>query len=148
MREFMSDIGGYTDAEIEAMQGTPAWQARLAASPTVPRELRAEAASRSTPSGSATSPPDAGAGRLAKPRLGQRSTQAFAAAIPGAELRTLEGHGHGAAVSAPELLAAGAGRLLRLGRRTRFRRAGAAAGQLARGSAPAASTRCSVWRGA
>jgi pimeloyl-ACP methyl ester carboxylesterase len=34
MRDFMSDVGGYTDAEIEAMKGTPAWQARLAASPT------------------------------------------------------------------------------------------------------------------
>ena len=44
MRDFMSDVGGYSDAEIEAMQGTPAWEARLAASPTVPRELRAEGA--------------------------------------------------------------------------------------------------------
>jgi pimeloyl-ACP methyl ester carboxylesterase len=107
MREFMSEIGGYTDAEIEAMQGTPAWEARLAASPTVPRELRAERAFAI----------DAlGLGDLAAPTLvlvgsespdwARRSTQAFAAAIPGAELHTLQGHGHGAAVSAPELLAA------------------------------------------
>jgi pimeloyl-ACP methyl ester carboxylesterase len=39
------------------------------------------------------------------PDWARRSTQAFAAAIPGAELHTLEGHGHGAAVSGPELLA-------------------------------------------
>ena len=107
MREFMSDIGGYTDAEIEAMQGTPAWQARLAAAPTVPRELRAERAFGI----------DAlRLGELAAPTLvlvgsespdwAQRSTAAFAAAIAGAERHTLQGHGHGAAVSAPELLAA------------------------------------------
>jgi pimeloyl-ACP methyl ester carboxylesterase len=107
MREFMSDVGGYTYAEIEAMQGTPAWEARLAASPTVPRELRAE---------HAFGIDDLRPGDLAAPTLvlvgsespdwARRSTQAFAAAIPGAELHTLEGHGHGAAVSGPELLAA------------------------------------------
>jgi pimeloyl-ACP methyl ester carboxylesterase len=107
MRDFMSDIGGYTDAEIEAMQGTPAWQARIAASPTVPRELRAEHALATA---------DIGLQQLALPALilvgsrspdwARRSTSAYAEAIPGAELRTLEGQGHGAAVSAPELLAA------------------------------------------
>jgi pimeloyl-ACP methyl ester carboxylesterase len=39
------------------------------------------------------------------PDWAKRSTRAFAAAIPGAELHTLEGHGHGASVSGPELLA-------------------------------------------
>jgi pimeloyl-ACP methyl ester carboxylesterase len=106
MREFMSDIGGYTDAEIEAMQGTPAWLARLDASPTVPRELRAERAFGID---------GLRLGDLAAPTLvlvgsespdwATRSTQAFAAAIPGAELHTLHGQGHGAAVSGPELLA-------------------------------------------
>lgn len=106
MRAFMSDIGGYSDAEIEAMGGTPAWQARLEASPTVPRELRAE---------QAFGIEDLRLGEFAVPALvlvgsesptwAKLSTEAFAAAIPGAELRTLEGHGHGAAVSGPELLA-------------------------------------------
>ena len=40
------------------------------------------------------------------PDWARRSTEAFADAIPRAELHTLEGHGHGAAVSGPELLAA------------------------------------------
>ena len=39
------------------------------------------------------------------PDWARRSTRAFAEAIPGAELHTLEGHGHGAAVSGPALLA-------------------------------------------
>jgi pimeloyl-ACP methyl ester carboxylesterase len=106
MRDFMSDVGGYTDAEIEAMQGTPAWQARLAAAPTVPRELRAE---------NAYAMADLRLGELGAPALllvgsespswAKRSTESYAEAIEGAEVHTLEGHGHGASVSAPELLA-------------------------------------------
>jgi pimeloyl-ACP methyl ester carboxylesterase len=107
MRDFMSDIGGYSDEEIDAMKGTPAWQARLAASPTVPRELRAEQELNTG---------DLRLGELGFPTLlligsespswAQRSTRAFAEAIPGAEVRTLRGHGHGASLSGPELLAA------------------------------------------
>ena len=106
MRDFMSDVGGYSDAEIEAMQGTPAWRARIAAAPTVPRELHAE-------HGFATD--DLRLGQFTTPTLilvgsespswAKRSTDAFAAAIPQAELHVLEGHGHGAAVSGPELVA-------------------------------------------
>jgi pimeloyl-ACP methyl ester carboxylesterase len=106
VREFMSDVGGYTDEEIDAMEGTPAWQARLDASPTVPRELRAERA---------FSADELRLGELEAPTLllvgsespswAQRSTRAFAAAIPNARVATLEGHGHGASVSGPELLA-------------------------------------------
>jgi pimeloyl-ACP methyl ester carboxylesterase len=107
MRDFMSDVGGYSDAEIEAMQGTPAWRARIAAAPTVPRELHAEHAFPIE---------DLRLEGLAAPTLilvgsespewAKRSTAAFAAAIPRAELHTLHGQGHGAAVGAPELLAA------------------------------------------
>ena len=106
MCEFMSDVGGYTDAEIESMQGTPAWEARLAASPTVPRELRAERAFGidALRLGDLAAPTLVLVGSES-PDWARRSTRTFAAAIPGAELHTLEGHGHGAAVSAPELLA-------------------------------------------
>ncbi len=106
MRDFMSDVGGYTDAEIDAMQGTPAWRARIAAAPTVPRELHAE---HGFPGD------DLRLSRLAAPVLllvgsaspgwAKRSTEAFAAAIPDSQVQVLEGHGHGASVSAPELLA-------------------------------------------
>jgi pimeloyl-ACP methyl ester carboxylesterase len=106
MRDFMSEVGGYSEEEIDAMEGTPAWRARLEASPTVPRELRAERELRME---------DLQIGELRAPTLlligsqspawAKRSTEAFAAAIPQAEVRTLEGHGHGAAVSGPELLA-------------------------------------------
>jgi pimeloyl-ACP methyl ester carboxylesterase len=107
MRRFLRDVGGYSHSEIDAMQDTPAWEHRLAVAPTVPRELRAE---------QALSSDGLGLDRLAVPCLllvgsaspewARRSTEAFAAAIAGAQVRTLEGHGHGAALSGPELLAA------------------------------------------
>ncbi len=104
--DFMSDVGGYTDEEIEAMKGTPAWQARLAASPTVPRELRAEHAYPTDALRLAERGPTLLLMGSRSPDWAQRSTQAFASAIPASEVHTLEGHGHGAAVSCPDLLAA------------------------------------------
>lgn len=103
---FLRDIGGYTDAEVDAMKATPAWGSRLAAAPTVPRELRAEGA--------------LDLGGLELERLGvpslmlvgsespdwaRRSTEAFAATLPDVRVNTLEGQGHGGSVSAPELVA-------------------------------------------
>ena len=106
VREFMRDIGGYLDEEIDAMEGTPAWAGRCAVAHTVPRELRAE---------HAFSLASLGVDRLEAPSLlligsespawAKRSTEAFAAAIPDVQVRSLEGHGHGAAASGPELLA-------------------------------------------
>jgi pimeloyl-ACP methyl ester carboxylesterase len=107
MRDFMSDVGGYTDEEIEAMQGTPAWRARVAAAPTVPRELHAEHAFATDDLRlSESQVPTLLLVGSESPSWAKRSTDAFAAAIPRSELRMLEGHGHGAAVSAPDLLAA------------------------------------------
>ena len=89
------------------MRSTPAWQARLDASHTVPRELRAEQAFRmdALRLGELGTPTLVLVGSES-PAWAQRSTRAYAGAIPGAVLHTLEGQGHGAAVSAPELLAA------------------------------------------
>jgi pimeloyl-ACP methyl ester carboxylesterase len=107
VRAFMHDVGGYSHEELDDMEGTPVWRARIEAAHTPPRELRAERDFRLE---------RLGLGELAVPCLllvgsespdwALRSTEAFAAAIPGAEVRTLEGQGHGAAMSAPELLAA------------------------------------------
>jgi pimeloyl-ACP methyl ester carboxylesterase len=106
MRDFMADVGGYSSAEIEAMEGTPAWQARLAAAPTVPRELHAEhgfatAGLRLTESAR----PTLLLVGSESPAWAQQSTEAFAAALPDAQVHVLEGHGHGASVSGPDLLA-------------------------------------------
>jgi pimeloyl-ACP methyl ester carboxylesterase len=106
VRSFLHDVGGYSHAEIDVMEGTPAWLKRLETAPTVPRELGAERA---------LAMDGLGLDRLGlaclllvgseSPAWARRSTEAFAAAIPGVEVRTLEGHGHGAAVSGPALLA-------------------------------------------
>jgi pimeloyl-ACP methyl ester carboxylesterase len=106
VRRFLHDVGGYSHAEIDVMEGTPAWLKRLETAPTVPRELGAERA---------LAMDGLGLDRLGlaclllvgseSPAWARRSTEAFAAAIPGVEVRTLEGHGHGAAVSGPALLA-------------------------------------------
>jgi pimeloyl-ACP methyl ester carboxylesterase len=88
------------------MQGTPAWRARVAAAPTVPRELHAE-------HGFAIDDlrlPEFAAPALLlvgseSPSWAKRSTEAFAAAIPDSHVHVLTGHGHGASLSGPELLA-------------------------------------------
>ena len=103
----MRDVGGYSDAEIDAMERDAglagprrggAHGARASCAPSAPsRSNRSSWASSTAPTlllvGSES------------PEWARRSTQAFAAAIPGAEVRTLQGHGHGASLSGPDLLA-------------------------------------------
>jgi pimeloyl-ACP methyl ester carboxylesterase len=114
VRAFMHDVGGYRQEEIDAMVGTPAWEARLEIAPTAVRELRAEQELELD---------SLGLGRLypvrcvlllgsESPDWARRSTNAFAAALRGSQVRVLEGHGHGANLSGPELVAAELERLL------------------------------------
>ena len=104
--EFLAEIGGYGESDIETLRRTPVWGLRKEVAHTVPRELRAELGYEL----------DRDAlGRLGAPVLllvgtespawAKRSTDAYAEAIPAVTVRTLEGQGHGAALSAPELLA-------------------------------------------
>lgn len=114
VRAFLQEVGGYTPGEVSAMEGTSTWEARLDVAPTVPRELRAEQSLSIDVLGLDGLPaPCLLLVGSASPDWARRSTDAFAAAIPGADVRTLEGHGHGAAVSAPELLAAEVERVVR-----------------------------------
>jgi pimeloyl-ACP methyl ester carboxylesterase len=106
VRDFMSDVGGYTDEEIEAMRKTPIWEARKRTAHTVPRELRAEHAvelARLSLHGLET--PTLLLVGSRSPDWARRSTEAYAATIANAEVHILEGQGHGAATGAPELLA-------------------------------------------
>ena len=84
-----------TDEELEFLRASPAWPARLAAVPVLPREVRAEVGwvyrpgqfdaitARTVLLAGADSPPSQ-----------QEATRRAAAAIPGAEVRVLDGHGH------------------------------------------------------
>ncbi len=113
IREFLHQIAGYDEAAIEELTGTPVWEARRGIVPTVPRELRAALAHRFD---------RAALGELAMPTLllvgtespawARRSVDACADAIPRAETRVLDGQGHGANMTAPDLLAAELGRFL------------------------------------
>ncbi|MBN1528502.1 MAG: alpha/beta hydrolase [Thermoleophilaceae bacterium] len=105
--DFLADIGGYSQNEIDAMRGTPVWDARLEIAPTVIRELEAE--SRYELPAEALATLDIPVLMLVgseSPGWARRSTAAYAAAMPGAEVVTLEGQGHGATSGAAELVAA------------------------------------------
>jgi pimeloyl-ACP methyl ester carboxylesterase len=105
--DFLTDIGGYSQSEIDAMRGTPAWAARLELVPTVIRELDAESAYELPAEALATLDiPVLLLVGSRSPEWARRSTDAYAAAIPGARVVVLEGQGHGATAGAPELVAA------------------------------------------
>lgn len=113
LREFFREVAGYREDQIDELALSPVWDLRKQVSPTVPRELRAEWAFRLERDALA---------RLTTPTLmllgsdsphwARRSTDAYSEAIPNAEVRILEGHGHGANTSGPELLAAEIARFL------------------------------------
>ena len=113
LREFFRGVAGYSDDQIDELALSPVWERRKQVLPTLPRELRAELAFRL----------DRDAlGRLTTPTLmllgsespewARRSTEAYSEALPQAEVRILQGHGHGANTSGPELLAAEVARFL------------------------------------
>ena len=106
VREFYRDIAGYDEEAIDELASGPVWEARKQIVPTVPRELAAELAHRLDPDALAALPmPVLLLLGTESPDWAVRSVHAYADAIPGAELRMLEGQGHSANTTAPELLA-------------------------------------------
>ena len=107
VREFLLEIAGYDEAAVDELARSPIWELRRDVVPTVPRELRAALAYRFDAGALATSrTPTLLLLGTESPDWAVRSVRAHADAIPGAETRALEGQGHGANVSAPDLLAA------------------------------------------
>jgi pimeloyl-ACP methyl ester carboxylesterase len=105
--EFLRDIGGYSEAEIEELRATPVWSLRTSVAPTVARELRAEGAFEldRVALGAIETPVLMLVGSDS-PGWAKRSTAAYADALPNVTVRTLEGQGHGALAAAPERVAA------------------------------------------
>jgi pimeloyl-ACP methyl ester carboxylesterase len=103
---FLRDVSGMSEQQIGELRGTPTWDARLSAAPTIARELRAESGWRFQPERYE---------RLDTPTLllvgeqspdwAVRSTEAVGGALPNVEVRRLAGQGHSATLYAPELLA-------------------------------------------
>ena len=106
--EVLVDIAGMTDDEVAAMRSNPkmSWEARLATVPTVPRECRAEEGWVYEPGqfDVIAAPTLMLAGSESAPLL-RASTDRAAAAIPGVEVRELEGHGHFAHRTDPAMVA-------------------------------------------
>ena len=113
LREFFREVAGYSDDQIDELALSPVWERRKQVLPTLPRELRAELAFRLDRDALArlTTPTLMLLGSES-PEWARRSTEAYSEALPHAEVRILEGHGHGANTSGPELLAAEVARFL------------------------------------
>ncbi|MGH3369045.1 MAG: alpha/beta fold hydrolase [Nocardioidaceae bacterium] len=91
----LADILEMTDEEIDALRAQPLWPVRLAAAPTVPRECRAEEGWTYQPGqfDAIAAPTLLLTGSDSVP-LVTKATHDAVAALPHAQLRVLDGHGH------------------------------------------------------
>ena len=96
-----------SEEDVGALRASPQWPVLLASTPTVPRECRAEDSWVYQPGqfDSITAPTLLLGGSESPPVLTKAIRQA-AAAIPGARIRTLKGHGHLAHKTDPAMVAA------------------------------------------
>jgi pimeloyl-ACP methyl ester carboxylesterase len=100
-------IVGMTDAEVASLRSGPRWPTMLASAATVPRECRAEDGWTYRPGAfdQISAPTLLLAGTESHPVLKEATGRALAA-IPGARVEVLDGHGHLAYRSDPALVAA------------------------------------------
>jgi pimeloyl-ACP methyl ester carboxylesterase len=107
VREFYRDIAGYDEAAINELASSPVWEARREIVPTVPRELRAAHGHRFDPDAlRRIRAPVLLLVGTESPAWAVRSVDAHAQALSTAERHALEGQGHSANMTAPDLLAA------------------------------------------
>ena len=100
------DILEMSDEEIDAFRSNPLWPVRLASAPTIPRECRAEESWVYRPGqfDAVTAPTLFLTGSDSVPVV-TKATHEARAAIPHANLRVLEGHGHFAHKTDPATVA-------------------------------------------
>ena len=99
------DVLEMTDDDIEALRADPLWPTRVAAAHTVPRECRVEDGWVFQPGQfeAVRCPTLFLAGSESVPEVA-KATEAAAAAIPNSQILTLDGHGHFAHKTHPELI--------------------------------------------
>ena len=103
----LRDIAGMDDDQVALVRSTPSWSGRVAAAHTIVRELRTHDAYRYDPARfAALSVPLLLFGGSESPPEEVASTDMLAATLPGARVVTLQGQGHVAQLTAPELFAA------------------------------------------
>jgi pimeloyl-ACP methyl ester carboxylesterase len=107
LRFVFVDILEMTDADVDAMRADSSWQMRLAIAPTVPRECRAEESWVYRPGrfDEIAAPTRMLTGSESPASLKEAARRALAA-LPGAQVRVLDGHGHIATRTDPALVAA------------------------------------------
>lgn len=99
-------VMGATEEEIQAMRSNPLWPTRLATVATMPRELRTEHEWVYRPGQfDAIAAPTLLLAGSESPPAQQEATQRAAAAISGAQIRVLTGHGHFAMQTHPAMVA-------------------------------------------
>ena len=97
---------GFTPEELEQIQTSPTWSARVAAAHTLAREIRAEEAYRIDPDRfrELATPVLLLVGEES-PNWAHEGTERIRAVLPDAQVSTLRGQGHVAITTAPELVA-------------------------------------------
>ena len=107
IRAAFVNTGIMTDEELEALRASPRWPKLVAAAPTLARECRVEDGwvYQSGQFDAITAPTLLVACSESGPALAE-ATQHAAAAIPNAQVRVLDGHGHFAFKTAPAMVAA------------------------------------------
>jgi pimeloyl-ACP methyl ester carboxylesterase len=107
IRIVVIEIVGGTEEDLAAMRASPIWPSRIAALPTMPREIRAEGewVYGLGQFDHITVPTVVMAGSMS-PAVQQTATRLAVEAIPGAEVHVLEGHGHFAIQTDPAMVAA------------------------------------------
>lgn len=102
---FFREVVGLSDAEMAAMRAAPSWSARIEAAHTIPREFEdADYAFDPTRLARLTQPVLLLAGTASEPFL-KRATEAVNAALPNSRVELMEGEGHVAITTAPDLVA-------------------------------------------
>lgn len=107
MHAALVDTGAMTDDDFAAFKTTPRWTAVLAVVGTLARECRVEQTWRYEPGrfDAITAPTLFLTGSETDPAISELTRRA-AAAIPNAQVRVLDGHGHFAYKAAPAMVAA------------------------------------------
>ncbi len=103
---FMRDVVRVSEEELAAIRAQPSWQARVAATPTITREIRAFFGDRFDPARAASiAVPVLVLAGAESPVEIKDDPEAVAAALPDARVVVIEGQQHLADVLVPELFA-------------------------------------------
>lgn len=104
---FMREVAGLTADALDRLRASPVWTQRVAAAHTIPREIRAEESYVPDPDTfAALSIPVMLITGSESPDWAMRGTKLAGSLCPGSRIVTLQGQGHVALMTAPELLVA------------------------------------------